>query len=173
MVHPNPCPNITGTLNAYTAATRDTQNIPSGEETRSNPEGPPEIPGTSSGEETRSNPEGPPETPGTSLGEETRSNPEGPPETPRTSSGEETRSNPEGSPETPRTSSGEETRSNPEGSPSTTSRTCWPLNLRLNPEAKKELEEVEKFYTTENSLRRSMPLEMETWRKVKIHMLSE
>ena len=133
---------------------------------------PPETVGTSSEEETRSEPEGPPETVGTSSEEETRSEPERPPETVGTSSEEEIDSDTEGSPETAGTSS-DETWS-PKQLPAMGGRTRRQLNLRLYPEAKKELEEVEKYYTQETNIRRgSAPLKVETWRKIKIHMLSE
>ena len=56
----------------------------------------------------------------------------------------------------------------------TSVKTCRQLDLVAYPEAKKELEKLESFYTTEQNLRRKgVALKLETWRKLKIHILSK
>lgn len=77
-------------------------------------------------------------------------------------------------PESPGESSDKETSSGAEEPQATTTKTCRQLNLDAYPEAKKELKDLELFYTTEQNLRRrGMTLKLETWRKAKIHILSE
>ena len=51
---------------------------------------------------------------------------------------------------------------------------CRQIDLHQYPEARQELQDMEIFYTQEQNLRRKgVALKLETWRKTKIHILSE
>ena len=51
---------------------------------------------------------------------------------------------------------------------------CRQIDLDRYPEARQELQEMEAFYSQEQNLRRKgAALKLETWRKAKIHILSE
>lgn len=71
-------------------------------------------------------------------------------------------------------SSDKKTSSGAEEPQATATKNCRQLNLDPYPEAMKELEELESFYTqAQNLRRRGVALKLETWRKAKIHILSE
>ena len=71
-------------------------------------------------------------------------------------------------------SSDEETRSVAEEPQAAAAKNCRQIDLDQYPEARQELLDVESFYTQEQNLRRrGVALKLETWRKAKIHILSE
>ena len=71
-------------------------------------------------------------------------------------------------------SSDEETSSGADESQATTTNSCRQIDLVQYPEARQELQNMESFYTQEQNLRRKgAALKLETWRKAKIHILSE
>lgn len=56
----------------------------------------------------------------------------------------------------------------------TAAKACQQLDLGPYPEANKKLEQLESFYTMGQNLRRKgTALKLETWRKLKIHILNK